>query len=106
MPPIQSKSSVHLAVTCFAAENAARYDEMWRFGDSISDVDGLPRLISKQSELRSSLASDFVKNLLVVDPDRRMTAPEALEHPWIKNQNLASDCIDEAMDTCPKRCCC
>ncbi|CAK9060708.1 Calcium-dependent protein kinase 22 (OsCDPK22) (OsCPK22) [Durusdinium trenchii] len=47
----------------------------------------------------SSLASDFVKNLLVVDPDRRMTAPEALEHPWIKNQNLASDCIDEAMVT-------
>jgi len=44
------------------------------------------------------LASDFVKKLLVVDPDQRMTAPQALEHPWIKNhENACSDCIDEAM---------
>lgn len=48
--------------------------------------------------LRSSLASDFVKKLLVVDPDVRMTAPQALEHPWIKNhEDACSDCIDEAM---------
>ena len=47
---------------------------------------------------RSSLASDFVKKLLVVDPDVRMTAPQALEHPWIKNhEDACSDCIDEAM---------
>eukprot|EP00435_Cladocopium_sp_Y103_P011757 s666_g3.t1 len=46
----------------------------------------------------SSLASDFVKKLLVVDPDVRMTAPQALEHPWIKNhEDACSDCIDEAM---------
>jgi serine/threonine protein kinase len=39
-----------------------------------------------------------VKKLLVVDPDVRMTAPQALEHPWIKNhEDACSDCIDEAM---------
>lgn len=55
-------------------------------------------LVTGYLVLRSSLASDFVKKLLVVDPDQRMTAPQALEHPWIKNhENACSDCIDEAM---------
>ena len=46
----------------------------------------------------SSQASDFVQKLLVVDPDVRMNAPAALEHPWIKNlEHANTDCIDEAM---------
>eukprot|EP01068_Selenidium_serpulae_P010254 Selendium_serpulae@DN5415_c0_g1_i2.p1 len=31
----------------------------------------------------SSLAKDFVSRLLVVNPERRMTAAEALKHPWL-----------------------
>mmetsp|Transcript_8925 Transcript_8925/g.16035 ORF Transcript_8925/g.16035 Transcript_8925/m.16035 type:complete len:580 (-) Transcript_8925:12-1751(-) len=31
-------------------------------------------------------ARDFVKRLLVVDPKVRMTAEQALNHPWIKNR--------------------
>ncbi|CAA0832779.1 CDPK-related kinase 5 [Striga hermonthica] len=35
----------------------------------------------------SSEAKDFVKRLLNKDPRKRMTAPQALCHPWIKNSN-------------------
>ncbi|KAI3437381.1 uncharacterized protein J3R85_005362 [Psidium guajava] len=33
----------------------------------------------------SSEARDFVKRLLIKDPRKRMTAAQALSHPWIKN---------------------
>lgn len=33
----------------------------------------------------SSLPQDFVRNLLMVDTDKRMTAKQALEHPWMRN---------------------
>lgn len=35
----------------------------------------------------SSEARDFVKRLLNKDPRKRMTASQALSHPWIKNSN-------------------
>ncbi|XAR73961.1 Non-specific serine/threonine protein kinase [Bertholletia excelsa] len=35
----------------------------------------------------SSDAKDFVKRLLNKDPRKRMTAAQALSHPWIKNSN-------------------
>ncbi|KAI5665911.1 hypothetical protein M9H77_15764 [Catharanthus roseus] len=35
----------------------------------------------------SSEAKDFVKRLLNKDPRKRMTAAQALSHPWIKNSN-------------------
>ncbi|XWS41946.1 hypothetical protein CRYUN_Cryun17cG0125900 [Craigia yunnanensis] len=35
----------------------------------------------------SSEARDFVKRLLNKDPRKRMTAAQALSHPWIKNYN-------------------
>ncbi|CAJ1342242.1 unnamed protein product [Effrenium voratum] len=48
----------------------------------------------------SALATEFVSKLLVVDPDQRMTAPQALEHPWIKNMDsVCAECIDTAMVT-------
>lgn len=31
----------------------------------------------------SDLAKDFIRKLLVVDPSKRMTSVEALEHPWL-----------------------
>jgi len=36
----------------------------------------------------SSPAKDFVKKLLVVDPDARLSAEEALAHPWIANRQI------------------
>ena len=33
----------------------------------------------------SDKAKDFVKQLLCVDPEQRLSAKQALEHPWIQN---------------------
>jgi serine/threonine protein kinase len=34
-------------------------------------------------------AKDLISNLLVVDPARRFTAKQVLEHPWIKQHTDA-----------------
>jgi calcium-dependent protein kinase len=34
----------------------------------------------------SNEAKDFIARLLVVDPDKRMTAKQALNHPWMTTQ--------------------
>ena len=31
----------------------------------------------------SEEAKDFIKKILIVDPTKRMTAEEALQHPWL-----------------------
>mmetsp|Transcript_45135 Transcript_45135/g.128902 ORF Transcript_45135/g.128902 Transcript_45135/m.128902 type:complete len:633 (+) Transcript_45135:88-1986(+) len=49
---------------------------------------GRPYYSSKFMRL-SSLAQGFVKELLVKDPTKRMTAAKALEHPWIKSRHQA-----------------
>ncbi|KAL3639023.1 Calcium-dependent protein kinase 33 [Castilleja foliolosa] len=36
-------------------------------------------------------AKDLIKRMLTVDPKRRITAAEALEHPWLKEDGEASD---------------
>ncbi|PIA15532.1 kinase-like protein [Coemansia reversa NRRL 1564] len=36
----------------------------------------------------SSVARNFIASLLVVDPAKRMTAKQALEHPWLRNCKL------------------
>ncbi len=35
----------------------------------------------------SDAAKDLIRNLLVVDPSRRLTASQALQHPWITGVN-------------------
>lgn len=35
------------------------------------------------TSLHQTIAKDFIRKLLVVDPDKRMTAAEALHHPWL-----------------------
>ncbi|XP_027105902.1 CDPK-related kinase 5-like [Coffea arabica] len=42
----------------------------------------------------SSEAKDFVKRLLNKDPRKRMTAAQALSHPWIRNYNGVKAPID------------
>ncbi|XP_075425131.1 serine/threonine-protein kinase Chk2 isoform X2 [Ascaphus truei] len=38
----------------------------------------------------SKPALDLVKRLLVVNPDERLTTKEALEHPWLQDNNMKS----------------
>ena len=33
-------------------------------------------------------AKDFIKNILVVDPKKRMTTKEMLAHPFINNEDI------------------
>nr|GMD22352.1 calcium-dependent protein kinase 29 isoform X2 [Ipomoea batatas] len=39
----------------------------------------------------SSDAKDLIRRMLAVDPRKRITAAEALEHPWLKEDGNASD---------------
>ncbi|XP_059318068.1 calcium-dependent protein kinase 29-like [Lycium ferocissimum] len=39
----------------------------------------------------SASAKDLLKKMLTVDPKRRITADQALEHPWLKEDGEASD---------------
>jgi serine/threonine protein kinase len=47
-------------------------------------------------EAVSDEAKDFIRTLLVVDPDKRATAEEALEHSWLKvdNDSLSRRSLD------------
>lgn len=38
----------------------------------------------KQWDHISDSAKDLVRQMLVVDPNQRITVDEALEHPWIR----------------------
>lgn len=42
----------------------------------------------------SSIAKDFISKLLVVDPEKRTSAAEALEHPWIR-EHAVTGAADE-----------
>jgi len=39
----------------------------------------------------SEEAHDFIRKLLVIDPNQRMTATEALHHPWLENVDARHD---------------
>ncbi|XP_072206998.1 serine/threonine-protein kinase Chk2 [Excalfactoria chinensis] len=44
--------------------------------------------ISKEWKHVSNTALDLVKKLLVVDPSKRFTIEEALEHPWLQDEDM------------------
>uniref|UniRef100_A0A0L8HB86 Protein kinase domain-containing protein n=1 Tax=Octopus bimaculoides TaxID=37653 RepID=A0A0L8HB86_OCTBM len=46
------------------------------------------RMRAKQWDFISESAKDLVKKMLEVDPEKRITIEEALNHPWIKDLNL------------------
>ena len=41
-------------------------------------------------------AKDFIKNILVVDPKKRMTTKEMLAHPFINNEDIPKTLSVEA----------
>ncbi|KAJ2849381.1 Calcium/calmodulin-dependent protein kinase type I [Coemansia brasiliensis] len=45
----------------------------------------------------SKAARDFIKSLLIVDPAKRMTAKQALEHPWLRNCPTIEERISESV---------
>ncbi|KAJ2080821.1 Calcium/calmodulin-dependent protein kinase type I [Coemansia sp. RSA 988] len=45
----------------------------------------------------SSTARDFIASLLVVDPAKRMTARQALEHPWLRNCKLDTARLESSL---------
>jgi len=45
---------------------------------------------SPQFDTVSAEAKDLINHLIVVDPEQRFTALQALEHPWIKNQGTST----------------
>jgi calcium/calmodulin-dependent protein kinase I len=44
----------------------------------------------------SDSAKDLISKMLVVDPKVRITAEQALEHPWVKGETAKSDHMDTA----------
>jgi len=47
----------------------------------------------------SEKAQDFVKKLLVVSPDQRLTAADALKHPWVAGRDKDLKADDVSRDT-------
>eukprot|EP00560_Eucampia_antarctica_P009007 CAMPEP_0197825642 /NCGR_PEP_ID=MMETSP1437-20131217/2692_1 /TAXON_ID=49252 ORGANISM="Eucampia antarctica, Strain CCMP1452" /NCGR_SAMPLE_ID=MMETSP1437 /ASSEMBLY_ACC=CAM_ASM_001096 /LENGTH=71 /DNA_ID=CAMNT_0043425729 /DNA_START=624 /DNA_END=839 /DNA_ORIENTATION=- len=47
------------------------------------DVDLMEQRRTKWEDDEKAMFADFVSSLLTIDPDSRLTASEALEHPWI-----------------------
>jgi len=61
---------------------------------------GRPHYSSRFGKL-SSQAQAFVQELLVADPSSRLTAAQALEHPWIQERHLArTSVIDSGIVGC------
>lgn len=47
-------------------------------------------------------AKDFIRRCLTIDPAKRMTAHEALEHPWLTSEHTQpTSPTDEAQDLLP-----
>lgn len=49
------------------------------------DEDLLDQPHLSDNDKNRALFTDFVRKLLMIDPDKRPTAAEALDHPWIKS---------------------
>jgi len=45
----------------------------------------------------SASAKDLINKLLVLDPKKRMTAADALKHPWVKGHEVSADTLSSAI---------
>jgi serine/threonine protein kinase len=75
------------------------YKEEFQLAERLVDIDhtaGYSKLIQKRSGWRKELEFfpdppmpqdllDFIEYLLIIDPDKRPTAPEALQHPYLQS---------------------
>jgi calcium-dependent protein kinase len=59
---------------------------------------GRYRMPDSRWEAISESAKDFVRKLLVVNPDDRMSADQALKHPWLSNE-LSADIASPTVAT-------
>lgn len=60
-------------------------------------INGQYRFIPSQWKNVSNEAKDLVKKLLVVDPQKRLSVEEALEHPWLKDDKMRQN-ADQLMN--------
>eukprot|EP00301_Raphidiophrys_heterophryoidea_P019328 c4282_g1_i1.p1 GENE.c4282_g1_i1~~c4282_g1_i1.p1 ORF type:complete len:358 (+),score=67.93 c4282_g1_i1:81-1076(+) len=47
---------------------------------------------------KTKASQDLISRLLIVDPHRRITAQQLLEHPWIKEDSLSNDHMQDAFE--------
>ncbi|XP_055080168.1 serine/threonine-protein kinase Chk2 [Periophthalmus magnuspinnatus] len=61
-----------------------------QFGPSVRDqiMSGTYTMLPRQWGHISDQAKDLVQRLLVVDPSRRLSIDEALEHPWVQDEEM------------------
>lgn len=60
------------------------FDNCFDYSDILALHARGPQFDTEEWKFISADAKDFVKRMLTVRPSRRMTAGEALDHPWIK----------------------
>jgi len=71
------------------------------YGENVGEVfkaikAGKFQFPSDEWDAVSPLAKDFVSRLLVVDPQKRMTAEEALKHPWMHAGAASQDSLPKS----------
>jgi serine/threonine protein kinase len=56
--------------------------------NNMKRLDYFPNLLSEwcQSRIRSSQGVDLLRRLFIYDPERRLTAREALQHKWFHEE--------------------
>jgi len=97
----------YVAPEILTAESYDKSVDMWSVGVIIYILlsgyppfyaDSAPALFKKIMDVKydfddtvwdgiSETAKDLIRNLLVKDPTKRLTATQCLEHPWVKNQH-------------------
>jgi len=55
-----------------------------------------PLIVPELSTHLSPYALDLVLNLLMADPNKRITADEMLKHPWIANEEATTEIIEKS----------